>query len=50
MKYQLKLLLFLISIPILSYSQTNVKQSLYVVHVDASGKSQFRQRIYAYHF
>lgn len=50
MKYQLKLLLFLISIPILSYSQTNVKQSLYVVHVDASGKSQFLQRIYAYHF
>lgn len=31
-------------------AQKNVKQSLYVVHVESSGKSQFRQKIFAYHF
>lgn len=50
MKQLLKLFLILVCIPKMSFSQGNVKQSLYVVHVDASGKSQFRQRIFAYHF
>jgi hypothetical protein len=41
---------FLFLLPGVIHSQENVKQSLYVVHVDASGKSAFRQKIFAYHF
>ncbi len=50
MKTIFTLLFFLCLTPAIYLSQGNVKQSLYVVHVDASGKSAFRQRIFAYHF
>jgi len=50
MKKIFTLLLFLFLVPLVGKSQGNVKQSLYVVHVDASGKSAFKQRIFAYHF
>lgn len=50
MKNSSALLLFLMLVPVFCFSQGNVKQSLYVVHVDASGKSAFKQRIFAYHF
>lgn len=42
--------LFLFFLQDVSLSQSNIKQSLYVVHVESSGKSQFRQRIFSYHF
>jgi len=50
MKNSIALLFFLFLVPAIYFAQGNVKQSLYVVHVDASGKSAFKQRIYAYHF
>lgn len=31
-------------------AQGNVKQDLIVVHIDASSKTQFKQKLYAYHF
>jgi hypothetical protein len=42
-------LIFIFSITI-CIAQNNQKQSLYVVHVDAGGKGQFKQKIYSYHF
>jgi len=50
MKTIFTLLFLLCFFPAVYLSQGNVKQSLYVVHVDASGKSAFKQRIFAYHF
>lgn len=50
MKNIIPLIFFLFFVPVLLFSQGNVKQSLYVVHIDASGKSAFKQRIFAYHF
>lgn len=32
------------------FSQTNTRQSLIVVHIDANGKQQFKQKIFSYHF
>jgi len=49
MKKFIILVFFLFFVPVIFLSQ-NVKQSLYVVHIDASGKSAFKQRIFAYHF
>jgi hypothetical protein len=40
----------LILMPVFSFAQENVKQSLYLVHVDASSRTAFKQRIFAYHF
>ena len=31
-------------------AQEDVKQDLIVVHVDAGSRTQFRQKVYAYHF
>lgn len=50
MKNSITQLFFLVLTPLLFFGQGNVKQSLYVVHVDASGKTAFRQKIFAYHF
>lgn len=44
------LLVFLLLAQAAYFAQGNVRQSLYVVHVDPSGKSAFRQKIFAYHF
>lgn len=47
---KLQFILFLI-IPIIVLAQEkNIKQSLYISHVEASGKGLFKQRIFAYHF
>ncbi|WP_317900214.1 hypothetical protein [Aurantibacillus circumpalustris] len=50
MKTLFTILFCLFLFPVIYLSQGNVKQALYVVHVDASGKSAFTQRIFAYHF
>lgn len=41
---------FLAFIPFFSPAQPNVKQNLIVVHFEAASKTQFRQKIYSYHF
>lgn len=50
MKKYAVVLCFLFLLPAMYRAQNNFRQSLYVVHVDASGKSAFKQRIFAYHF
>jgi hypothetical protein len=51
MKYFFNLLLVLLLAPAVSPAQgANIRQNLYVVHIDPSGKSAFKQKIYAYHF
>jgi hypothetical protein len=50
MKAVFSLVIILFLLPGIYLSQGNVKQNLYVVHVESSGKAQFRQKIFAYHF
>lgn len=42
--------MLLLATPLAFNAQTNTKQDFIVVHVDASAKSSFRQKIYSYHF
>jgi hypothetical protein len=37
-------------LPVMLPAQSDVKQALIVAHVDGNSKSQFKQKLYAYHF